>query len=57
MKRWKKFLIENGDNLQEISEEDDYQISKGCCYFHDQKELNEFVDVDDDSPKDLENVS
>jgi len=51
MKRWKKILIENGDDPQEIVEEDDYHISNGCCYFHDQKELDEFEDVDDDAPK------
>jgi hypothetical protein len=51
MKQWKKILIENGDNPQEVAEENDYHISNGCCYFHDQKELDEFDDVDDDTPK------
>jgi len=53
MKRWKKVLIKNGDNPQEVVEEDEYHISNGCCYFHDQNELNEFDDIDDDTPKDV----
>jgi len=51
MKKWKKVLITKGDDPQEVSEDDEYQISNGCCYFHDQKELNEFDDVDDDNPR------
>ena len=54
MKLWKKKIIRNGDNQQEfVEEEDEFKISNGCCYFHDQKELNEFEDVDDDTPKDV----
>lgn len=51
MKQRKKVLISKGDDPQEVVEEDQYRISKGCCYFHDQEELNEFDDVDDDNPK------
>ncbi|MFX0004597.1 MAG: hypothetical protein ACFE9C_11175 [Candidatus Hodarchaeota archaeon] len=51
MKQWKKFLISKGDDPQEVDEEDEYRISDGCCYFHDQEELNEFNDIDDDNPK------
>jgi len=35
----------------EVDEENDYRISSGCCYFHDQKELNEFANIDDDALK------
>ena len=52
MKLWKKKLIRNGDNQQEfVEEEDDFKISNGCCYFHDQEEFDEFDDIDDDAPK------
>jgi hypothetical protein len=51
MKRWKKLLIIKGDDPQDVAEEDVYLISNGCCYFHDQEELNEFDDVEDDTPK------
>ena len=51
MKRWKKILIMKGEEPQEIAEEDEYIFSNGCCYFHDQEELDEFDDVDDDTPK------
>jgi hypothetical protein len=30
---------------------DEHIISKGCCYFHDQEEFDEFDNVDDDTPK------
>jgi hypothetical protein len=51
MKEWKKVLLRKGNDPQEVVEEDEPQISNGCCYFHDQEELNEFDDVDDDNPK------
>ena len=47
MKRWKLLLIK-GDDPEEVIEDGEYQISEGCCYFHDQKELNEFSNIDDD---------
>jgi hypothetical protein len=52
MKRWIKRLIIKGDEPQEVVEEDEYHISNGCCFFHDQTELDEFDDVDDDGPRD-----
>lgn len=48
MKRWKKRLIKNGHNRQIFDEDDEFLISSGCCFFHDQTELNEFADIDDD---------
>jgi len=48
MKQWKKILLMKGDNPQEVVEEDKYRYSNGCCYFHNQEELDEFDDVDDD---------
>ncbi|MFX0030436.1 MAG: hypothetical protein ACFE8B_14585 [Candidatus Hermodarchaeota archaeon] len=53
MKEWEKILIRNRDRSQEIVEETEYNISNGCCYFHDQKELDEFNDIDDDTLKEL----
>ena len=26
----------------------EFKIAKGCCFFHDSDELNDFEDVDDD---------
>jgi hypothetical protein len=48
MKRWKKRLIKNGYIHQIFDENDAFHISSGCCFFHDQTELNEFNDIDDD---------
>lgn len=47
MKRWKLLLI-NGDDPEQGLEDDEYEIADGCCYFHNQKELDEFSNVDDD---------
>ena len=27
---------------------EEYGISKGCCFFHDEDEMKKFVDIDDD---------
>ena len=35
----------------EVAEENEYRISRGCCYFHDQKELNDLDNIDDDALK------
>lgn len=47
MKRWKMLLIKKHDTQEDIGD-DDIEISDGCCYFHNQEELNEFSNVDDD---------
>lgn len=49
MKRWKRMLLMNGDDPEEVIEDDEYQVLDGCCYFHDQEELNEFSNIDDDT--------
>lgn len=51
MKRWKRILVMKEEDPLEVDEENDYRISSGCCYFHDQKELNEFANIDDDALK------
>ena len=51
MKEWKKKLIKNGDIQQEFVKGEEFKISNGCCFFHDQEELDEFNDVDDDTLK------
>ena len=48
MKRWKRMLLRNGDAPEEVIENDEYQVADGCCYFHDQEELNRFNNIDDD---------
>ncbi|MFX1574590.1 MAG: hypothetical protein ACFFB0_17755 [Promethearchaeota archaeon] len=53
MEKWKKLLISKGDDPQEVAEEDEYRISNGCCFFHDEKELNNFDDINDDTPKEV----
>ena len=53
MKAWEKVLIRNRDIPEEIVEETEYNLSNGCCYFHDQTELNEFDDIDDDTPEEI----
>lgn len=49
MTPWKKILVMKEEDPLEVAEENEYQISSGCCYFHDQKELNEFDNIDDDT--------
>ena len=36
-----------GSLLHGINDEE-YGISKGCCFFHDEDELNRFNDIDDE---------
>jgi hypothetical protein len=51
MNRWKRMLLIKGDDPEEVIEEDEFRISNGCCFFHDQEELDEFDNIDDDAPK------
>ncbi|MHA1107187.1 MAG: hypothetical protein ACTSPN_15950 [Promethearchaeota archaeon] len=51
MKQWKRILVMKEEIPLEVVEENEYRISTGCYYFHDQKELNEFDNVNDDALK------
>ncbi|MFX1479624.1 MAG: hypothetical protein ACFFCI_15995 [Promethearchaeota archaeon] len=47
---WKK-----KDNFFSEINESKYNIAKGCWFFHDEVEFNQFDDIDDD-PEELEEI-
>lgn len=47
MNNYRKTWMKKDSFLAELNDEE-FGFSKGCCLFHDQDELKEFIDVDDD---------
>ncbi|MFX1492821.1 MAG: hypothetical protein ACFFBZ_00915 [Promethearchaeota archaeon] len=48
MKRFIKYLKNWKKSSSDINE-DEYQISQGCCFFHNRNELSNFTDIKDDN--------
>lgn len=48
MKRFQKYLKNWKKNDMEILE-NEFQISQGCCFFHNRNELSNFTDIDEDN--------
>ncbi|MFW9873415.1 MAG: hypothetical protein ACFFG0_09950 [Candidatus Thorarchaeota archaeon] len=47
MNKFRKSLKSKDNFFPELDEEE-YGMSEGCCFFHDEDELKRFVDIDDD---------
>ena len=47
MEKYRKFKNRKQSDLIDLNEEE-FELSYGCCLFHDDRELTEFNDVDDD---------
>lgn len=47
---WKK-----KDNFFSEINENKYKLAKGCCFFHDEVEFNQYDDIDDDPEQFEEN--
>ena len=47
MEKYKKLKNQKQPGYLDLNEEQ-FELSYGCCLFHDDKELTEFNDVDDD---------
>jgi len=47
MEKYRKFKNQIQSGLLDLNEEE-FELSYGCCLFHDDNELTEFNDVDDD---------
>ncbi len=48
MKRFVKYLKNWKKSNSDINE-NEYQISQGCCFFHNRSELSNFIDIKDDN--------